>query len=128
MKPETGEKGKWDAGNVSGAGMETAAKKLMIARFVMQEATVAEALEYLKRKAVELSGGQLRPIFAIRYDLVPRGTVSLDLRNVSLADALHSVCIMADSEEKWFPWGAGIGNVQTADAVAGAGGKSGAEK
>ena len=107
----------WDAGDPKAPGMETAAKKLNIDRFVMEEATVADAMSFLQRKAAALSGGNVRPIFVIRYDTVPRGDVSLDLRNVSLHDAVRSVCLVADLEEKWFPWGAGIGNRQAAAAA-----------
>ena len=112
-------RGKYDAGKPKASGLSGAAGKLVIERFAMEEATVAEALTYLQRKSVELSGGTLKPLFVIRHDIVPRGGVTLDLRNISLRDAVNSVCLMADLEVKWFPWGAGIGSRQAAAAVAG---------
>lgn len=107
----------WDAGDLKQQTMETAAKKLILERFVMQEASVVDAMDYLQRKTAELSGGRLRPLFVVRYDAVPRGSVSLDLRNVSVYEAVRSVCLVSDLEESWFPWGAGADNQQTATAV-----------
>jgi hypothetical protein len=109
--------GKWDAGDPKLPAMDAAAKQIILDRLVMEAAEPAEALDYLKRKASELSGGRLRPFFVIRHDCLPRGTVTLNLRNVSIHDALRSVCLVLDLEEKWFPWGAGIANRRSAAAV-----------
>jgi len=126
---ERGEnRGVWDAGDLKLPGMEAAAKKLIFDRFVMQDASVSDALLYLQRKAAVLSAGSVRPLFVIRHDSVPRGDVSLDLRNVSLYDAVRSVCLVTDLEEKWFPWGAGIGNRQAAAAVTSPAAKDGTVK
>jgi hypothetical protein len=107
----------WDAGDPKLAGMDAAAKKIILDRFVTEDASLYDALSYLQRKAGAMSSGSVRPIFVIRHDSAPRGEVSLDLRNVSLYDAVHSVCLVTDLEEKWFPWGAGIGNRLAAAAV-----------
>lgn len=111
-------RGKFDAGDPKAPDMSAAAQKLILDRFVLEQATLNDALDYLQRKSAELSGGSLRPLFVIRHDIVPRGGVTLNLRNVSLHDAIGSVCLMADLEAKWFPWGAGIGSRQAAAAVA----------
>ena len=124
MRESTGQpRGKYDAGDPKAPVLSAAAGKLVIERFAMEEATVAEALAYLQRKSAELSGGNLKPLFVIRHDIAPRGGVTLDLRNISLRDAVNSVCLMADLEAKWFPWGAGIGSRQATAAVAGPAGK-----
>ena len=118
----------YDAGNEKEPVMDAAARKLVIDRIVFQEATFADALEFLKRKTVELSGGKVVPIFVIRHDASPRGPVTLDLRNVSVFDALSTVSLMADLEVRWFPWGAGIGDSKAAAAVTGGAVKDGAAK
>ena len=119
VREATGQvRGKFDAGDPKAPDMSAAAKKLVLDHFVLQEATLADALDFLQRKTAELSGGSLRPLFVIRHDIAPRGGVTLDLRNVSLHDAVSAVCLMADLETKWFPWGAGIGSRQAAAAVA----------
>jgi len=118
VREATGQgKGLYDTGDPKATDLSAAAKKLVLDRLTFEEAGVAEALAYLQRKSVELSGGKLRPLFVIRHDIAPRGTVTLDLRNLSLHDAVNSVCLMADLEVKWFPWGAGIGSRQAAAAV-----------
>jgi hypothetical protein len=117
MREDTGERRQYDAGNAKAPDLSAAAGKLMLDRFVLEQADAAEAIAFLRRKAAELSGGAVRPIFVIRHDAAPRSAVTLDLRNVSLRDALDAVCLMADLEVKWFPWGAGIGNRQAAAAV-----------
>jgi len=117
MREETGARQQFDAGSTRAADMSAAAGKMMLDRFVLTEASAVEAIAFLQRKAAELGGGAVRPVFVIRHDAAPRGAVSLDLRNISLRDALSSVCLMADLEVKWFPWGAGVGNKQAAAAV-----------
>ena len=110
-------RGKFDAGDPKAPDMSAAAKKIILDRIVFEDATLAEALLFLQRKSAELSGGRLKPLFVIRHDIAPRGAVTLDLRNVSLHDAVGAVCLMADIEAKWYPWGAGIGSRQAAAAV-----------
>ena len=117
VRQETGARAKYDAGDAKQADLSTAAAKVVLDRIVLQEADLSEALAHLERKAAELSGGRLKPIFVIRHDAAPRSAVTLDLRNISLRDAVGAVCLMADREVKWFPWGAGIGNRQAAAAV-----------
>jgi tetratricopeptide (TPR) repeat protein len=125
---ELGEvRGMWDAGDPKQPSMEAAARKIILDRLLMADASTADALEYLQRKAVDLSGGKVRPIFVIRHDSAPRDGVSLELRNVSLYDAVRSVCLVSDLEEKWFPWGAGIANRQAAAAVTGSAENKGAK-
>ena len=110
-------RGKFDAGDPKAPDMSAAAKKIILDRIVFEDATLTEALLFLQRKSAELSGGRLKPLFVIRHDIAPRGAVTLDLRNVSLHDAVGAVCLMADIEAKWYPWGAGIGSRQAAAAV-----------
>ena len=119
MREETGSRAQFDAGDAKLPDMSAAAGKLVIDRFALEDATVPEAIAYLQRKAADLSGGKVRPIFVIRHDAAPRGGVTLDLRNISLRDAVGSVCLMADLEVRWFPWGAGVGSRQAAAAVTG---------
>ena len=119
MREETGSRAQFDAGDAKLPDMSAAAGKLVIDRFALEDATVPEAIAYLQRKAADLSGGKVRPIFVIRHDAAPRGGVTLDLRNISLRDAVCSVCLMADLEVRWFPWGAGVGSRQAAAAVPG---------
>lgn len=108
----------WDAGNPKDPDMNAAARKIIFDRFSVADASLTDVLDYLSRRAATLSGGTVKPVFAIRHDLVPRSSVTLDLRNVSLHDAVRSVCLVADLEEKWFPWGAGIDNKQLTVAPA----------
>ncbi len=110
-------RGKFDAGDPRAPDMSAAAKKVVLDRIVFQEASPAEALLFLQRKSAELSGGRLKPLFVIRHDIAPRGAVTLDLRSVSLHDAVSAVCLLADLEAKWYPWGAGIGSRQAPSAV-----------
>ncbi len=112
-------RGKFDAGDPRAPDMSAAAKKVVLDRIVFQEASPAEALLFLQRKSAELSGGRLKPLFVIRHDIAPGGAVTLDLRNVSLHDAVGAVCVLADLEAKWYPWGAGIGSRQAPAAVVG---------
>lgn len=129
VREATGQsRGGYDTGDPKAPDLSAAAKKLVLQRFAFEEASVVEALTYLQRKSVELSGGKLRPLFVIRHDIAPRGTVTLDLRNISLHDAVNSVGLMADLEVKWFPWGAGIGSRQAAAAVASPAEKEGTAK
>ncbi len=110
-------RGAWDAGNPKLPNMDVAAKKIIIDQIEMKDAPLADALNYLQRKAAEVSRGAVAPVFAVRHDLAPRGQVTLSLRNISLLDAVRSVCLVTEVEEKWFPWGAGIGNRQAPAAV-----------
>lgn len=111
-----GERGVWDAGEPAQPGLDKAARGVMLHRLALADADAAEALAYLSRKAAEVSSGAVRPIFVMRHGSRPRQTVTLDLRNVSLYDAVRSVCLVADLEEVWFPWGAGIGSRQASAA------------
>lgn len=113
-----GARGQYDAGNPKQPGMDAAAKKITINRLVLDGASAGEALDYLAHKAAELSGGKVKPLFVMRHGCSPRGRVTLDLRNVSLYDAVRSVCLVLDLEEMWFPWGAGIGSRTAAAAAA----------
>jgi hypothetical protein len=119
MREETGSRLQYDTGDPKESDLSAAAGNVVLDRLVLQDAEVSEALAHLQRKAAELSGGKVRPLFVIRYDAAPRSVVSLDLRNISLRDAVGAVSLMADREVKWFPWGAGIGNRQAAAAVTG---------
>lgn len=117
MREQTGARTQYDAGDAKAADIAATARKVILDRFVLDEVSVPEALAYLQRKALEVSAGKVRPILAIRHDAAPRSGVSLDLRNISLYDAVGAVCLMADLEAHWFPWGAGIGNRQVEAAV-----------
>lgn len=108
-----------DAGNSGLPSMEAAAKKLVIERFVMDDASIFDALSYLSRKAASLSGGKHRPAFVVRHDSVPQKGISLDLHNVSVLDAVRSVCVVAGLKATWFPWGAGIALNQLVAPAAG---------
>jgi hypothetical protein len=100
------------AGNAKEPTLQAAARKLNIGNLTLHEADVSEALAYLQLRAEKASNGQMKPFFVIRHDSMPQRGVTLDLRSVSLEEALRSVCLVADCEETWFPWGAGIGNAQ----------------
>lgn len=113
----TGARQEWDAGDPKSPRMSAGAKKIILDRFEMKEASVRDALDFLQKKAAEVSRGSFKPIFVLHHGFVPRNTVTLDLRGVSLYDAVRSVCLVAESEERWYPWGAGIGNRQAATAA-----------
>jgi tetratricopeptide (TPR) repeat protein len=108
----TGGSAEFPAGNAKEPTLRAAARKLNIGQLTMNEADVSEALAYLQLRAEKASNGQVKPFFVIRHDSTPRRGVTLDLRNVSLEEAVRAVCLVADCEETWFPWGAGIGNAQ----------------
>lgn len=117
LRVETGARQQFDAGDPKLPAFSGAAQKIVLDRISFAEASLPEALAYLQRKAAEVSAGKAHPVFVIRHDAAPRSAVTLDLRNVSLHDAVASVCLVTDLEVKWFPWGAGIGNRQAAAAV-----------
>lgn len=120
LRLETGARQQFDAGDPKLPAFSDAGKKIVLDRISFAEASLPEALAYLQRKAAEVSAGKAHPVFVIRQDAAPRSAVTLDLRNVSLHDAMATVCLVTDLEVKWFPWGAGIGNRQAAAAVTGA--------
>jgi hypothetical protein len=117
VRQETGTRTKFDAGDPKQPDLSAAAAKVVLDHLELHDVELPEALAYLERKSAELSAGKILPIFVIRHDAAPRSAVTLDLRNISLRDAVGAVCLMADREVKWFPWGAGIGNRQAAAAV-----------
>jgi len=117
LRVETGARQQFDAGDPKLPAFSGAAQKIVLDRISFAEASLPEALAYLQRKAAEVSAGKAHPVFVIRHDAAPRSAVTLDLRNVSLHDAVASVCLVTDLEVKWFPWGAGIGIRQAAAAV-----------
>ena len=119
VREDNGSRVQFDAGDPKEADLSGAAGKVVIDRIVMKDADLSEALAFLERKAAEVSGGQVKPIFVVRHGAAPRGTVTLDLRSTSLRDAVDAVCLVADCEARWFPWGAGIGNRQAAAAETG---------
>lgn len=119
VREETGSRVQYDAGDPNEPDLSAAAGKIVIDRLSLSGAELSDALAHLERKAAELSGGKVTPIFVVRHDAAPRSTVTLDLRNISLRDAVGAVSLMADREVKWFPWGAGIGNRQAAAAITG---------
>jgi hypothetical protein len=119
VREETGSRVQYDAGDPGEPDLSGAAGKIVIDRLALSEAELSDALAHLERKAADLSGGKVKPIFVVRHDAAPRSTVTLDLRNISLRDAVGAVSLMVDREVKWFPWGAGIGNRQAAAAVTG---------
>jgi hypothetical protein len=98
------------AGNAKEPTLQAAAAKLDMGRLELHDADVSEAFTNLAARAAKVGGGQVKPFFVIRHDCTPRRGVTLDLRNVSLEEAVRAVCLVADLEETWFPWGAGIGN------------------
>jgi hypothetical protein len=124
LREETGARQQFDAGDPKLPVFSDAAKKIVLERISFAEASLPEALAHLQRKAAEASAGKAHPVFVIRHDAAPRSAVTLDLRNVSLHDAVAAVCLVTDLEVKWFPWGAGIGNRQAAAAVTGSDAKA----
>ena len=109
------------AGNAGEPSIQADARKLIIGRLQLNDANVSEVLAYLETRAAQAGNGRLKPFFVIRHDCTPRRGVTLDVRNVSLEEAVRAVCLVADLEETWFPWGAGIGNPRTNSAAPGSG-------
>jgi hypothetical protein len=83
--------------------MQAAAEGQVIPRLFFDNISVPEALQWLQLKA-DRPGG---PLIVLRGPARP-APVTLDLRHVSLSDALRSVAIVADLEVSWHPWGAGL--------------------
>lgn len=83
--------------------MQAAAQAQVIPRLTFDNISVPEALQWLQLKA-DRPGG---PLIVLRGPVRP-ARVTLDLRHVSLSDALRSVAIVADLEVSWHPWGAGL--------------------
>jgi hypothetical protein len=83
--------------------MQAAAQEQVITRLSFDNISVPEALQWLQLKADRPRG----PLIVLRGPVRP-ARVTLDLRHVSLSDALRSVAIVADLEVSWHPWGAGL--------------------
>ena len=105
-----GPTGKWDAGTAERPTAEAAARKLVLQRLEVQDATLEEALAFLRLKLREGAGDGPVPTIILRADVAAAGkTVTMDLRNISLAEALRMAAMLAgDLEVRWFPWGAGL--------------------
>ena len=101
---------KWDAGTAERPTAEAAARKLVLQRLDMQDASVEEALAFLSLKLREGAGNGPVPTIILRADVPTAGkSVTMDLRNISLAEALRMAAMLAgDLEVRWFPWGAGL--------------------
>lgn len=83
--------------------MLATAQAQVIPRLTFDNVSVPEALQWLQLKADRNQG----PLIVLRGPAGP-ARVTMDLRHVSLADALRSVAIVADLEVSWHPWGAGL--------------------
>ncbi len=83
--------------------IQAAAQAQVIPRLTFDNVSVPEALQWLQLKAGRPQG----PLIVLR-GVAPPARVTLDLRHVSLSDALRSVAIVADLKVSWHPWGAGL--------------------
>ena len=87
---------------LSGSPLAAKLRSIVIPRLAMTDATIIEAISYLTKKSIELDNtpDESRRGVNIIWSPGPGGEagtrpVTLDLRNVSLGDALRAVCEMS---------------------------------
>lgn len=85
--------------------MRERAESRILPRVSLEKVSVADALVWLGRQTAEPSKG---PLIVSRAGIPQAATVSLDLRHVTLSDAIRSVALVADLEVDWEIWGAGM--------------------
>ncbi|RYD33560.1 MAG: hypothetical protein EOP86_13095 [Verrucomicrobiaceae bacterium] len=83
--------------------MKQQAQERILTRMAMDHASLEEALAWLRQQTDQSKG----PLLVTRSG-VPDTTVTMDLRNVPLSEAIRTIAILADLEVDWHPWGAGL--------------------
>lgn len=82
---------------------KAAASAQIIPRLQMAELSVPEALARLR----QLTPPDKFPLIVLR-GAPPAKSITLELRNVSVSDALRSIATVSGMEVSWQPWGAGL--------------------
>lgn len=81
---------------VLGADVQTRAREILLPEVVFQNVPVGEALDSLRRRSRELDPGGQGVGFLLMLDKVTAATpVSVKLTDVSLLEAIESVCVLA---------------------------------
>ncbi len=83
--------------------MRQRAQEQVLARIAMDKATLPEALAWLRQQTDQSKG----PLIVTRTG-VPAVTVTMDLRNIPLSEALRTIAILTDLDVDWNAWGAGL--------------------
>lgn len=83
--------------------MRQRAQEQVLARMSMDHTTLRDALAWLQQQADKSQG----PLIVTRTG-VPATTVTLDMRNVPLSEAIRTLAILADLDVEWCAWGAGL--------------------
>ncbi len=81
---------------------QTAAAKI-IPRLHFEDVALDDALVWLRRQTDPANG----PLIVEREPL-PNASITLELRNISVAEALRLVAMQANVDLDWQPWGVGI--------------------
>lgn len=85
--------------------MRQRAQDQVLARMSMDHTTLPDALAWLQQQADKTQGQS--PLIVSRAG-IPATTVTLDLRNVPLSEAIRTLAILADLDVEWCAWGAGL--------------------
>ncbi len=82
--------------------MEEACKKLVLEKLELREASLAEALDFLKQKASVLSGGKVALNFVLQLDEQTQGRkVTLSMQKVPFSEVLRYVGELAEVQFKY---------------------------
>lgn len=94
MKQVALQKGK-DGG---GAAVEKQLSTLILPQVQLKEATFAEALDFLKKKTTEISGGKQTANFVVQPGVDQAAKITLSLTNIPLTEALRYLAGLAGSK------------------------------
>lgn len=83
--------------------MRQRAQDQVLSRIAMDKASLPEALAWLRQQTDQSKG----PLIVTRSG-VPDATVTMDLRNIPLSEALRTIAILTDLDVDWSAWGAGL--------------------
>ena len=100
---------------------EEACKKLLMEKVDLREASLAEALDFLKQKAATVSGGKVVLNFVLQLDEQTQGKkVTLSMQKVPFAEVLRYVGDLAEVQFKYEQYAIVVkpkGGAQPAPAV-----------
>lgn len=74
-----------------GASIEKQFAQVVLPQVQFKDATFTEALEYLKKKTTEISGGKQTANFVVQPGVDPNAKITLSLTNIPLTEALRYV-------------------------------------
>ncbi|MES2709615.1 MAG: hypothetical protein V4726_23660 [Verrucomicrobiota bacterium] len=83
--------------------MRQRAQDQVLPRIRMENTTLPEALRWLRQQTDQSLG----PLIVTRTGVQP-ATVTLDLRNIPVSEAIRSIAFLADLDVDWCSWGAGL--------------------